>query len=61
MDRYVPQIAQQLLAEAKDAGKRGLKRLPDSFHAVDTSDSMLLKALDAHAEGLAEHTKERAP
>ena len=58
MPRYIPQMTRQLLDQAREAGRRGNPRLPDSFHAVDTSDWLLIKALDAHAEGLAEHAPE---
>ena len=62
MRRFIPQMSaqrrQQILDEARAAGLLGAQRLPDSIHAVDPSESMLVQALDAHAQGLAERESE---
>lgn len=52
---------QQILDECRAAGRLGSERLPASTHVDDSSESMLVKALDAHAEGLAEREKETQP
>jgi hypothetical protein len=58
MRRFIPQMSvqrrQQILDEAYAAGRMGATRLPDSIHAEDPSESMLIQALDAHELGLAE-------
>jgi hypothetical protein len=62
MRRFIPQMSvarrQQILDEARAAGRMGTQRLPYSVHASDPSDSMLVQALDAHAQGLAEREAE---
>lgn len=64
MRRFIPQMSvarrQQILDEARAAGRMGAQRLPYSVHASDPSDSMLVRALDAHAKGLAEREVETA-
>lgn len=52
---------QQILDESRAAGYLGSERLPASAHLEDTSESILIKALDAHAAGLAQREKERTP
>lgn len=54
------QLRQQILDECRAAGRLGSERLPASAHVEDPSESMLVKALDAHAEGLAEREKGKA-
>lgn len=54
-----PQRRQSILDEARIAGRHGMECLPHVVHADDTSDSMIIAALDAHALGLAEREKEK--
>lgn len=65
MRRYNPymavQLRQQIIDASRDAGRWGSPTLPPIVHSVDSSDSMIVQALDAHEEGLAERQKERAP
>lgn len=66
MRRSYPQMSpartQRILDEARTAGSWGAPRLPASVHAVadELSDSMLVRALDEHAAGLAEHASKGA-
>jgi hypothetical protein len=64
MRRFVVQMSparrQQILDEARIAGRLGMDRLPDVVHSLDTSDSLILKALDAQSLGRAEREQERA-
>ena len=64
MRRYTPymavQLRQQIIDASRDAGRWGSQTLPPIVHSVDSSDSMIVQALDAHAEGLAEREKQKA-
>ena len=53
-----PQRRQNIVDEARTAGRMGADRLPPIVHSDDVSDSLILQALDAHALGLAEHAAE---
>jgi hypothetical protein len=65
MRRYNPNMGvtlrQQIIDSARDAGRWGSPNLPPIVHSVDSSDSMIVEALDAHALGVAEREKERTP
>lgn len=64
MRRFVPQMSvarrQRMLDEARDAGRRGAERVPDTvlFGNGDPSDSMVIKMTDALLEGRAEREQE---
>lgn len=55
------QLRQMIIDAAHNAGLFGAPTLPPIVHSVDPSDSMILQALDAHAEGSAERERKRAP
>ncbi len=65
MRRSYPQLSparrQQILDECHFAGRMGAPRLPASVHVHgdELSESMLVRAIDIHALGLAEHEQEK--
>lgn len=57
-----PARHQQILDEARAAGRRGATRVPDTvlFGDGDPSDSLILRLVDAHADGYAVWLAENA-
>lgn len=57
IEQMSPARTQQIIDEAYAAGRLGSKCLPANAH-IDTSDSVMVKALSAHEAGLAERELE---
>lgn len=56
-----PARRQLILDEAYANGRMGVERLPPIVHSEDTSDTLLVQALEMHAAGQADRAKESRP
>lgn len=62
--KLTPERGQKRIDDARDAGKQGAKRVPDSAlfgDGVDPTDSMILDVTTAYFEGVADRKKEPQP